>query len=189
MPPLYGEGIRTNTTMDIKDKSFDIFIDKEKISTRVEAIAKEINRDYEGKNPLFIAIMNGAFMFAADLMKHVNIPCEITFIKVSSYQATQSTGNLKELVGLQENIFKRDIILVEDIVDTGNTLSHLTSSFTELGPSSVEIATLLFKPEAIQKEIDLKYVGFSIPNKFVVGYGLDYDGYGRNTNSIYKLVE
>ncbi len=175
--------------MEINDKQFEVFIEKEKIEERVKALAKQINKDYEGKNPLFIAILNGAFMFAADLMKHVKIPSEITFIKVSSYEATKSTGNLKELVGLQENIFKRNIIFVEDIVDTGNTLSNLTASFTELGPSSMEIATLLFKPEAIQKQIALKYVGFSIPNDFVVGYGLDYDGYGRNTKSIYKLVE
>ncbi len=175
--------------MEIKDKSFEVYIEKSKISARVKALAKEINKDYEGKNPLFIAILNGAFMFAADLMKHVNISSEITFIKVSSYEATKSTGNLKELVGLQENIFKRNIIFIEDIVDTGNTLSNLTESFTELGPASMEIATLLYKPEAIQKEINLKYVGFSIPNDFVVGYGLDYDGYGRNTKSIFKLVE
>ncbi|MDN5214428.1 hypoxanthine phosphoribosyltransferase [Fulvivirgaceae bacterium BMA12] len=175
--------------MKIKDKHFKVLLDYEQISKRVMELAAAINHDYEGKNPLFIAIMNGAFMFAADLMKHVHIPSEITFIKVNSYQATKSTGNVKELIGLQENIFKRNLIIIEDIVDTGNTISHLLEDFNTLGADSIEIVALLHKPEAVKKKVAIKYQGFSIPNKFVVGYGLDYDGYGRNTRDIFELLE
>ena len=175
--------------MRIKDKSFKVLIDYERISRRLDEMAGAINRDYKDKNPLFIAILNGSFMFAADLMKKIHIPSEITFIKVNSYQATKSTGNIKELIGLQENIFKRNLIIIEDIVDTGNTLAHLLEDFGTLGADSIEIATLLHKPAALQKELVIKYVGFSIPNKFVVGYGLDYNGYGRNTMDIFELTE
>lgn len=173
----------------VKDKSFKKLIDHEQISQRITGMAEMINQDYKDKNPLFIAILNGAFMFASDLMKQVIIPSEITFIKVNSYHATQSTGNIKELIGLQENIFKRNLIIVEDIVDTGNTLFHLLEGFGALGTESIEIATLLHKPEAMQKDLTIKYVGFPIPNKFVVGYGMDYNGYGRNTKDIFELTD
>ncbi|MDN5200533.1 hypoxanthine phosphoribosyltransferase [Fulvivirgaceae bacterium BMA10] len=174
--------------MKIEDKEFKLYIDRDKISSRIGEIAQAINEHYKDKNPLFVAIMNGSFMFASDLMKKVDVRSEITFIKVTSYEATQSTGNIKELIGLQENIFKRNLIIVEDIVDTGNTLNHLISEFKELGPQSIEVATLLFKPDVLKHELAIKYVGFEIPNKFVVGYGLDYDGYGRNQEDIYQLV-
>ncbi len=175
--------------MKIKDKAFELYLDDTKIINKVKELAEQINRDYKDKNPLFIAILNGSFMFAADLMKYVDVESQITFIKVSSYIATQSTGNIKEAIGLQENIFQRDIIIIEDIVDSGKTLTHITERFKELGPKSVEIATLLHKPEVNKTDLSLKYVGFDIPNKFVIGYGLDYDGYGRNEHSIYQLSE
>ena len=173
----------------VKDKSFKKLIDHERIAKRIEEMGEAINHDYDNKNPLFIGILNGAFMFASDLMKQVHIPSEITFIKVNSYRATKSTGNIKELIGLQENIFKRNLIIIEDIVDTGNTLSHLLDGFGTLGAKSIEVATLLHKPEAMQKDLTIKYVGFSIPEKFVIGYGLDYDGYGRNSRDIFELTD
>ena len=179
----------STSVMKLKDKSFKKLIDHEQISQRVKEMADDINRDYDGKNPLFIAILNGAFMFSSDLMKQVSIPSQITFIKVNSYHATKSSGNIKELIGLQENIFKRNLIIIEDIVDTGNTLSHLLEGFNALGTDSIEIATLLHKPVAMKKELRLKYVGFSIPDKFVVGYGMDYEGYGRNFGDIFELTE
>ncbi len=175
--------------MKVRDKHFKLFISEEELSSKVHQISDAINQDYEGKEPLFIGILNGAFMFAADLMKNIHIPSEITFIKVSSYKAMASSGNIKELVGLQENIFKRHIILVEDIVDTGKTLANLITQFKALGPQSIEVASLLHKPDAIIEPVEVKYVGFSIPNNFVVGYGLDYDGFGRNSRDIYQLDE
>ncbi len=175
--------------MKIKDKEFQIFIDKKAIKKRIKEVAAVINEDYKGKTPLFLAILNGSFMFASDLMKQVRLDSEITFIKVSSYKATQSTGKIKELLGLQENIFKRDIIILEDIVDSGQTMTHITEALKTLGPSSIEIGTLLFKPEALVTDLHIKYIGFEIPNNFVVGFGLDYDGYGRNLKDIYRLKD
>ncbi len=174
--------------MKIKDKEFSIYIDKNTIEQRVAELGKKISREYEGKNPLFIAVLNGSFMFAGDLMKNISIPVEISFIKLSSYTKTHSSGKVKELVGLDENIFGRNLIIIEDIVDTGLTIHHLLEEFRELGPKSIEVATLLHKPEATVKQLQLKYVGFEIPEKFVVGYGLDYDGYGRNLNDLYSLA-
>lgn len=175
--------------MKIKDKEFQIFIDKKAIKKRIKEIAHEINLDYKGKNPLFIAILNGSFMFASDLMKQISLDSEISFIKVNSYKATQSTGKIKELLGLQENIFKRDIIILEDIIDSGQTMSHITEALKTLGPASVEIATLLFKPESMETKLKIEYIGFEIPNNFVVGFGLDYDGFGRNLKDIYRLED
>ena len=174
--------------MKIKDKEFAVFIDRQTIEKRVIELGQQISRDYEAKNPLFIAVLNGSFMFAADLMKHVSIPAEISFIKLNSYTKTHSTGKIKELVGLDENIFGRNLIIIEDIVDTGLTIHHMLEEFRDLGPKSIEVATLLHKPEATVKKLKLEYVGFEIPKKFVVGYGLDYDGQGRNLNDLYSLV-
>ncbi|MTI32009.1 hypoxanthine phosphoribosyltransferase [Xanthovirga aplysinae] len=175
--------------MNVKDKEFEVYISEAKILERTREIATKINEEFKDQDPLFIGILNGSFMFAADLMKAVDIPSEITFIKVSSYQATQSTGKVKELVGLQQNIFNRNIILIEDIVDTGRTMEHLITDFKELGPKSISICSLLYKPEALKADLDIRYVGFEIPNRFVLGYGLDYDGYGRNLRDIYQLKE
>lgn len=174
--------------MKIKDREFSIFLGKNEIEQRIENIAEQINRDYEGQTPLFVAVLNGSFMFAADLMKKIQISAEISFIKLNSYHKTHSSGKVKELVGLDENIFGRHLIIVEDIVDTGLTIKHLLRELQELGPKSIEVATLLHKPEATVEDLRLQYVGFEIPNKFVVGYGLDYDGQGRNLNDLYSLV-
>lgn len=175
--------------IQVKDKSFVDFLSDETILKRVSEMGSELSKDYEGKNPLFIVVLNGAFMFASDLFKKLEIPAEITFIRLNSYEEMQSSGKVKELMGLNENIFKRHLVIVEDIVDTGRTMKHLKEELFKLGPASVAVATLLTKPEALIVEMDLEYVGFEIPNKFVVGYGLDYDGHGRNLPHIYQLAE
>jgi len=173
--------------MKVHDKQFDKFIDESKISERIKEIAKEINKDYKGKTPLFIAILNGSFMFAADLMREVTIPSEISFVRVASYEDMQSSGDIKKLIGLSENIFNREVIVIEDIIDSGLTMSKMLEEFTSLGAKNVSIASLLTKPDNMKMEIEVKYLGFEIPNKFVVGYGLDYDGLGRNLKDIYQL--
>lgn len=174
--------------MKIKDKDFAPFIERERIQETVAQLASRINQDYAEKTPLLLAVLNGSFMFAADLMRYMTIPAEISFIRLSSYNRTRSSGRVKELIGLEENIFGRHLIIVEDIVDTGLTMRHLLDELQELGPKSLEVATLLHKSEATKEQIDLKYIGFVIPKKFVVGYGLDYDGQGRNLNDIYALA-
>lgn len=175
-------------TMTIKDKEFAPFIESKRIQETVAQLAARLNEDYADKNPLLLAVLNGSFMFAADLMRNMNIQAEITFIRLSSYNRTRSSGRVKELIGLEENIFGRHLIIVEDIVDTGLTIRHLLDELQELGPKSLEIATLLHKSAATKEPLTLKYVGFDIPQKFVVGYGLDYDGQGRNLNDIYSLA-
>lgn len=172
----------------VKDKEFTPYLSREQIAERVSAIGEQINQDYADKNPLFVAVLNGSFMFASDLLKNVTIPCEITFIKLNSYHKTHSTGKVRELIGLDENIFGRNLIIIEDIVDTGLTMKHMLDELKELGPKSIEIASLLHKPDATVEELSLRYTGFEIPNKFVVGYGLDYDGQGRNLNDVYSLA-
>ncbi|WP_020598531.1 hypoxanthine phosphoribosyltransferase [Spirosoma panaciterrae] len=173
--------------MTVNDKTFVPFIPAESIQNRIQELASQINQDYADKKPLLVVILNGAFLFAADLMKNLTIPCEITFLRVSSYKGTSSTGQLKEILGLTEPIASRDLIVVEDIVDTGRTLNDICEQLRVLGPSSLAIATLLFKPEALLKPMKLDYVGFEIENRFVLGYGLDYDGLGRNSADILVL--
>lgn len=175
--------------MKIHDQSFEIFIPADKIQEKIIEISVQVNEDYKDKNPLFLSILNGAFIFTADLFREITIPAEVSFIKLKSYRKMESSGKVKELLGLEHNIFNRNIIIVEDIVDTGKTLGHILEEFKELGAKSIEILTLLHKPEATQNPVDLKYVGFEIPDKFVIGYGLDYDGYGRNLKDIYKVIE
>lgn len=175
--------------MIVHGKEFEAYISYESILERTNQIADRINLDYAGKRPLFLGVLNGVFMFAADLMKGITLPAEISFIKLSSYQGTTSTENIKELIGLKENIKDKDIIIIEDIIDTGETIVHVIKKLQELGPRSVEIATLLLKPEVFNKNISIKYVGFKIPHKFVIGYGLDYDGQGRNLKDIYQIKE
>jgi len=175
--------------MQIHDRHFEIFIPSEKIKHRVYEIASQINEDYVVKKPIFLAILNGAFIFTADLFREITIPAEVSFIKLKSYRKMETSGKIKELLGLEHNIFNRNIIIIEDIVDTGKTLNHILEEFTELGAKSIEVLTLLYKPEANKNPVQLKYVGFEIPDKFVVGYGLDYDGYGRNLKDIYKVIE
>ncbi|HKR05548.1 MAG TPA: hypoxanthine phosphoribosyltransferase [Bacteroidia bacterium] len=174
-------------TIKLKDKEFTVMIASEKIQLRVKDIASEINTQYHGKQPLFLGVLNGAFLFMADLFKNINLQCEISFIKVTSYVGTASSGQLKNLIGLNENVSGRDIIVVEDIVDTGDTMKYLLDELKKQNPASVKLATILFKPEALRQDVKPDYVGFEIPPAFVVGYGLDYDGLGRNLNDIYVL--
>ena len=171
----------------IKDKTFVPFIESEAIQSRIQELAEKINQEYAEKQPLLVVVLNGAFLFAADLAKHLTIPCEITFLRVSSYKGTESTGQLREILGLTEAVTNRDLIVIEDIVDTGKTLHDICDQLLAQAPSSLAIATLLFKPEALQQPIDLQYVGFEIENRFVLGYGLDYDGLGRNNPNILVL--
>lgn len=175
--------------LTIHDKTFVPFIAAHDIQQRIGEIAAQLNADYHDKQPLMVVILNGAVLFAADLFKQLTMPCEITFLRVSSYQKTASTGHLKQLLGLSEPITDRDIIVVEDIVDTGLTLGDVCDKLRESRPASLKVATLLSKPEALQRPLELDYVGFEIENRFVVGYGLDYDGLGRNTKDIFVLAE
>ncbi|MHC2992184.1 hypoxanthine phosphoribosyltransferase [Pontibacter sp. HJ8] len=175
-------------TITLHDCDFSTYMYEEEIIARIHILAEQIEQDYAGKNPLFLAVLNGSFMFTADLMKRVNIPCEISFIRMSSYQNMQSTGSVREILGLTEEIEGRDVVVIEDIVDTGHTVNTLLQQLKAKNPASVEIITLLMKPECLQHQLDVKYVAKSIPNDFVVGYGLDYNGLGRNLRDIYKIV-
>ena len=177
------------SSITVRDKAFVSFITEAQIQERISELAARINEDYQGKNPLFIGILNGSFMFVSDLMKTVSIDCEVAFIRMSSYAGMESTGSVKQVLGLQDNVFGRHIVLLEDIVDSGLTMDQTVAFFEDRGPKSVEIATLLLKPDNLEKKLSLKYVGFEIPEKFVVGYGLDYDGHGRNLKDIYQLQE
>ena len=172
----------------IKDKDFEISIRRDEIEERIAAIAERMNKDYEAKCPLLVAILNGAFIFAADLVRHLTFEHEIQFAKFSSYEGMSSTGKVKELIGLNIDIADRDIIIVEDIVDTGVTMSNLIPKFREKGARSIEIAALLVKPEKLTVDLDIKYCAMEIPNDFIVGYGLDYDGLGRNYPDIYTVT-
>ncbi len=175
-------------TIQIKDKSFTTFITEEKILKEVARVADEINRDLNGTQPLFLSVLNGSFMFTSDLMKFINIPCEISFVKLASYQGTSSTGKVKELVGLNEDITGRTVVIVEDIVDTGFTMERLIETLRARNPKEIRIATLLVKPDKLKVNLDINYVAMNIPNDFIVGYGLDYDGFGRNYRDIYTVV-
>jgi hypoxanthine phosphoribosyltransferase len=172
----------------VHDKQFETYLSDSIIQQRVNEIAQQINSDYAGKRPLFIAILNGSFMFAADLFKQLTLEAEICFIKLASYKGMKSSGRVVSTIGLEEDIFDKDVIIVEDIVDTGKTLHHFLPKLLHQQPKSLKIATLLHKPEATAFPLTLDYVGFAIPNKFVVGYGLDYSGLGRNLKEIYQLV-
>jgi hypoxanthine phosphoribosyltransferase len=175
--------------LQISDLTFSPYILSEAIQKRVSDIAQDINQEYEGRNPLFLGILNGSFMFAADLFKHLTIPCEISFLKVNSYQNDASSGKIKNLIGLNESIENRHIVILEDIVDTGLTLDFILQELNTKKPASISVASLLHKPAATRIENPIKYVGFEIENQFVVGYGLDYNGLGRNQKHIYKKVE
>ncbi len=172
--------------MKIKELEFEKFISEADVQKKVKALAKQINADYKDKTPVFLPILNGSFMFASDLVKEVDIPCRVSFVKVSSYQGTQTTGQLKSLIGLEESSFNQDLIIIEDIVDTGLTLQKIVEELRSLGTKSVEVVSLLRKKPAREKNMEAKYVGFEIEEEFVVGYGLDYDGLGRNLKDIYK---
>ncbi|MBE0646517.1 MAG: hypoxanthine phosphoribosyltransferase [Bacteroidales bacterium] len=173
--------------VEVKDKVFRRFISEEKIMKGVQEISTRINMDYKGKNPLLLAVLNGAFIFAADLIRELTIPCQISFVKYASYAGTRTTEDVKELIGLNEEINGRHIIVVEDIVDSGITMDHLLRDLNNYQPASVKLACFFLKPEAFIKSFNIDYLGMEIPNDFIVGYGLDYDGYGRNLPEIYKL--
>lgn len=172
----------------IKDKTFETSISAAEIQEHVKALAESINHDFEGKNPLFLAVLNGSFIFAADLMRELTIPCEISFVKLASYQGITSTGKVHEVLGINEDLTNRHVVIVEDIVDTGRTMKQMVESLGTRNPASVSICTLFVKPEKLQEHLDIKYAAFSIPNDFIVGYGLDYDQQGRNLKEIYSLV-
>jgi hypoxanthine phosphoribosyltransferase len=176
------------STLKVHDKEFIPYITSKEIEKQVARVAKEINKDYQGKKPLFVAILNGAFIFAADLFKQINVEAEICFIKLASYKGVKSTGKVITAIGLDAELFNRDVIIVEDIVDTGKTLSQFLPQLEHQHPASLKVATLLHKPSATLHSIRIDYLGFTIPDKFVLGYGLDYDGLGRNIKEIYQLV-
>ena len=176
-------------TIRIKDKQFKTFITEEQILKEVARVGEEINRDLADANPLFVSVLNGSFMFTADLMKHVSVPCEISFVKLASYAGTSSTGKVKELVGLNDDITGRTIVIVEDIIDTGLTMERLIEMLKARNPKEIRIATLLVKPDKLKVDLDINYIAMSIPNDFIVGYGLDYDGLGRNYRDIYTVIE
>lgn len=176
-------------TWIIKDKKFKKYISAEEIQNNIRTMASRINHELNGKNPLFIVILNGAFIFASDLLKKVKIDCEVTFVKLSSYSGTQSTGEVKQILGLEYDVTGRTVVIVEDIVDTGLTLQGFLENLKLHNPAEIIIATCLLKPEAFKMKFPVDYLCFSIPNDFVVGYGLDYDGLGRNSSDIYKIIE
>lgn len=175
--------------IQVLDKKFKPYIKAEQIQQQVAELAMKINSDYADKCPLFIAILNGSFMFASDLFKELTIKAEICFIKLASYKGTKSTGNVITSIGLDESLKDRHVIIVEDIVDTGKTLYEFLPQLTNQQPASLKIAALLHKPEALVFPLTIDYLGFNVPNKFLLGYGLDYDGLGRNLKEIYQLVE
>lgn len=176
-------------TIQIKDKQFKVSIKEQDIQREVIRVANEINRDLEGKNPLFLSVLNGSFMFTADLLKYITIPCEISFVKLASYQGISSTGTIKEVIGINEDIAGRTIVILEDIVDTGLTMQRLLETLGTRGPEEIHIASLLVKPDKLKVKLDIRYVAMEIPNDFIVGYGLDYDGFGRNYPDIYTVVD
>ena len=175
-------------TIQVLDKKFAISIPEKDILERVEAVAQQINRDLAGKNPLFLAVLNGSFIFAADLMRRITIPSEISFVKLASYQGTTSTGKVTEVIGINENLSGRHIIIVEDIVESGLTMVRMLESLGTRNPASVEVCALLQKPDRLQVDINIKYVAIKIPNDFILGYGLDYNQQGRGLRDIYTLV-
>lgn len=175
------------SAIQIHDKSFNPYITAAAIQSKVAAMATNINKDYQNKKPLIIAILNGSFMFAADLMKSLTMETAISFVKLASYEGTSSTGKIYTAIGLEENIKGRDIIVVEDIIDTGNTMHAFLPEIINQQPASLKLCTFLLKPDALQHDLKIDYCGFEIPDKFVVGYGMDYDGLGRNLKEIYQL--
>ncbi|MCK9203980.1 MAG: hypoxanthine phosphoribosyltransferase [Bacteroidales bacterium] len=175
------------TQVQVRDLIFEKFITAAEIDSAVQRVADAINRDYAGKNPLLLAILNGAFIFASDLMRKITIPCEISFVKYASYSGTATTGKVRELIGVEEGLNGRHVIIVEDIVDTGITMEELLKEIHGKGPVDVKVACFCFKQEAFKKSFPINYLGMSIPNDFIVGYGLDYNGQGRNLPDIYKV--
>lgn len=173
----------------IKDKTFETSISEQEIKERVRKLAQQMSKDLEGKNPLFLAVLNGSFIFAADLMREMTIPCEISFVKLASYQGTTSTGKITEVIGINEDLAGRTVVIIEDIVESGKTMKRMIETLGTRNPDSVHICTLFVKPEKLEVDLNIEYSAFSIPNAFIVGYGLDYDQQGRQLKEVYSLVE
>ncbi|MCR5849699.1 MAG: hypoxanthine phosphoribosyltransferase [Bacteroidaceae bacterium] len=176
-------------TIQVKDKTFAISIPELELKQQIKRVADEITRDYAGRQPVFLAVLNGSFIFAADLLREIDLPCEISFVKLASYQGTNSTGSIREVIGLNIDITDRPVIIVEDIVDTGLTMAHMLDTLKGHNPASIDICTLLLKPTKLQVKLDIRYCCKEIPDDFVVGFGLDYDGFGRNTKDIYTIIQ
>ncbi len=177
------------STVQILDKSFSLYLSEEEILSKIKSLANQMNEDLKNEDVIFLGILNGSFMFASDLYKDINIDSHISFLKLASYDGTSSTGKIKRLIGINEDIKDKTVVVIEDIVDTGNTLESIIKQLRGYEPKDIKLATLLFKPEAYTKDFKIDYACFEIPNDFIVGYGLDYDGFGRNLRSIYKIVE
>ncbi|HAM97860.1 MAG TPA: hypoxanthine phosphoribosyltransferase [Marinilabiliales bacterium] len=174
--------------VQVLDKMFKVSIPSEEIQQSIQRLAQQINSDLKGKEVIFIGILNGCFMFAGDLFKHIDLECQITFLKLASYQGTSSSGNVKRLIGINENIEGKTVVIIEDIIDTGNTLDSIIKQLKGYEPAEIKVATLLYKPDAYEKTIPIDYMAFKIPNDFIIGYGLDYDGFGRNLKDIYTII-
>ena len=179
----------TMSIVKIKDKTFKTSIPEAEILKKVQVVADRLNKDYEGKTPVFLAVLNGAFIFAADLMRMITVPSEISFVKYASYEGTSSTGSMKTLMGLNQDLAGRHVVIVEDIVDSGFTMAHMIEDLKKMSPASVEVCSLLVKPGNLKVDLDINYAVMEIPNDFIVGYGLDYDQEGRNLRDIYTIVE
>ena len=177
------------SSIKIKDKTFRVSIPEAQIKARVKELAQQMSRDLEGKNPLFLGVLNGAFIFAADLIREMTIPCEISFVKLASYQGTTSTGTIKEVIGINEDLTGRTVVIVEDIVESGLTIKRMMDQLGTRNPASVQVCTLFFKPDRLKEDLKLDYVAFKIPNDFILGYGLDYDQAARGLKDIYTLEE
>ncbi|GAB3006724.1 hypoxanthine phosphoribosyltransferase [Cyclobacterium sediminis] len=175
--------------IQLKNLVFEQYLKEAVLLKRVKELANAINHDYRGKNPIFLAVLNGSFMFMSDICKEVSVDVKVSFIKIASYTGIKSDGKVRDMIGLEESLQGKDVIIVEDIVDTGNSMWHLLETINAQKPKSVEIVSLLTKPEALKKPIDIKYVGFEIPDLFVVGYGLDFEGLGRNLRDLYQIVD
>ncbi len=174
-------------TVKILDKEFEIFIPEQKIYEAIDKLAEQITNDYKDSDPIFLGILNGSFLFAAELLKRIKFPCTISFLKLASYQGTASTGKVKRLIGINEDLKDKTVIVLEDIIDTGITMTQIKKQLVGYEPKKIVVTTLFFKPEAYQTNDHIDYIGVDIPNNFIVGFGLDYDGYGRNLTNVYKL--
>lgn len=174
-------------TIQVLDKEFGPSITAAEILTQVRRVASEINRDYQGESPLFLVVLNGAFIFAADLMREISLPSEVSFVKLASYEGTSTTGTVREVIGLNTDITGRPVIIVEDIVESGITMAHMIDTLRKQNPKSIDICTLLLKPQKMEVKLDIRYVAMEIPNDFILGYGLDYNGLGRGLKDIYTL--
>ncbi len=178
-----------NKIVKVLDKEFEISITHDQIQMAIEKVAEKINNELSGKDVIFLGILNGAFMFASDLYKNLTFNSQISFLKLASYTGTSSTGNVKRLIGVNEDLKDKTVVIIEDIIDTGHTIDHIIKQLKGYEPADIKIATFLFKPDAYLSDIPIDYIGMEIPNEFIIGYGLDYNGFGRNLKHIYKIVE